>query len=144
MIYKHTQPGYFTTVATGAGALYTIKKLSAGASKFAFLPLTAVLGGVAYVFSSLTIEISRGRLRSSFAGGVPAKTVDLDEIESVSVVTNPWYYGWGIKYTPHGWLYNVSGFDAVQIQLKNGRTFRLGTDEPERLRDAIVQATNGS
>jgi hypothetical protein len=32
-----------------------------------------------------------------------------------------------------GWLDNVSGFDAVAIQLSNGRQFCVGTDEPEKL-----------
>jgi hypothetical protein len=42
--------------------------------------------------------------------------------------------------TPHGWLYNVAGRGAVEITLKGGRRFRIGTDEPERLCYAIQQA----
>jgi hypothetical protein len=52
-----------------------------------------------------------------------------------------WWYGWGIHVTPCGWLYNVSGFDAVAITLRDGRKFALGTDDPQELtagiRDAI-------
>jgi hypothetical protein len=33
-------------------------------------------------------------------------------------------------------LYNVSGFDAVELSLADGRRVRLGTDEP----DAVVAA----
>jgi len=55
-------------------------------------------------------------------------------------VHNHWYYGRGIKLTPHGWLFNVSGFDAVEIQLKNGRKYRIGTDEPDALLAAIESA----
>lgn len=50
---------------------------------------------------------------------------------------NPWYYGWGIRLPPHGWLFNVSGLDAVEIELAFGRTFRVGTDRPGELAEAI-------
>ena len=56
---------------------------------------------------------------------------------------NLWYYGWGIRYTPHGWLFNVSGLDAVELELKNGRTWRVGTDEPVELLAAIQAAAEG-
>ena len=58
------------------------------------------------------------------------------EIEA-QPVTNKWYYGWGIKRTPHGWLFNVSGLQAVEITLRSAKKYRIGTDEPERLADAI-------
>jgi len=44
----------------------------------------------------------------------------------------------GIHKTSRGWLYNVSGFDAVLITLHSGKGILLGTDEPERLRSAIA------
>jgi hypothetical protein len=40
------------------------------------------------------------------------------------------------------WIYNVSGFDAVEITLKNGNTYRIGTDEPKELEQAILQSIN--
>lgn len=107
-----------------------MRKLLSGSSKLAFLPLAAIFAGTGYVFSSLTVQIKDSRLRSYFAGGVPARAVNLADIASVEVVKNPWYYGWGIKFTPRGWLYNVSGLNAVEIRLHDGDQFRLGTDEP--------------
>jgi hypothetical protein len=38
-----------------------------------------------------------------------------------------------------GWLYNVSGLRAVEVGLKSGRKYRVGTDEPERLEAALKQ-----
>jgi hypothetical protein len=40
------------------------------------------------------------------------------------------------------WVYNVSGFDAVEIQMRNGRIKRIGTDEPRKLEQAIQQVIN--
>lgn len=55
---------------------------------------------------------------------------------------NKWWYGWGIRLTPHGWLYNVSGLDAVELHLTGGRKVRLGTAEPAQLSRAINEVRN--
>jgi hypothetical protein len=38
-----------------------------------------------------------------------------------------------------GWLYNVFGSFAVEIRLKNGKKYRIGTDDPQGLNNAIQQ-----
>jgi hypothetical protein len=52
---------------------------------------------------------------------------------SVTPVRNRWWYGFGIRLTPHGWLYTVRGLDAIEVRLSNGRTFRVGTDDQATL-----------
>jgi hypothetical protein len=37
------------------------------------------------------------------------------------------------------WIYNVSGFDAVELRMTDGRMYRIGTDEPHELEAAIRQ-----
>jgi len=64
----------------------------------------------------------------------------LDEIASVKTVKNHWYYGWGIRLIPHGWLFNVSGFEAIEIVMKNGKVYRIGTDEAEKLMAAVIRS----
>jgi hypothetical protein len=59
-------------------------------------------------------------------------------------VRNKWWYGWGIRLTPHGWLFNVGGLDAVELELASGRKFRIGTDEPQGLLNAIRTAMVGA
>jgi hypothetical protein len=92
-------------------------------------------------FSTLTIAIEDGLLRASFGPGLIQKKVRLAEIASVRPIPVRWWYGWGIRLTPHGWLYNVSGWEAVEITLRNGRRFCLGTDEPADLLKAIQEAS---
>ena len=93
------------------------------------------------IFSTLTVSAGEDTLRIRFGPvGLIKKGWPLAEIASVTTVTNPWYYGWGIHWTPNGPLYNVSGFGAVEVRLLSGKTFRIGTDEPEVLRSAIEQA----
>ena len=60
------------------------------------------------------------------------------DIVSADVVRNPIIYGWGMHMIPRGWVYNVSGRSAVEVNLKDGTRLRLGTDEPEALVRAIT------
>ena len=96
-----------------------------------------VLVVVAALFANLTVEVSNGRLFVRFGVGLIRKSFRIGDIVGVDAVRNRWYYGWGVRYTPHGWLFNVSGLDAVEIALENGRKYRIGTDEPEALLAAI-------
>ena len=61
---------------------------------------------------------------------------------SAKTVKNHWYCGWGIRWCLRFkmWIYNVSGFDAVEIKLKNGKTYRIGTDEPKKLEQTILHS----
>jgi len=38
------------------------------------------------------------------------------------------------------WVYNVSGLEAVEVTLRSGKRFRIGTDEPEALLTALQRA----
>ena len=95
--------------------------------------LFALLG-----FHALTVEITRAEIKLSFGVGFIRKRFPIGRIVDAQVVRNRWYYGWGIRWTPHGWLFNVSGLDAVQIGLDDGHSYRIGTDEPLRLQAAIL------
>lgn len=87
--------------------------------------------------ASLSIAVEDQRLKWHFGPGVWRKQLPLDEIVSAVPVRNKWYWGWGVRLTPHGWLYNVHGLDAVEIATRNGRKIRLGTDDPEGLANAL-------
>ena len=107
-------------------------------------PLVWVVGVVLAVtgmlFSSLTVIVDEKAVRWYFGPHFWRKSIALDEIDRVRSVRNQWWYGWGIRYTPHGWLYNVSGLDAVELHLANGKKLRIGTDEPDRLCRTIEAA----
>lgn len=92
-------------------------------------------------FSSLTVSISDEYLKVKFGYGLFRKKFLLIDIVSATQVKNPWYCGWGIRLSisPYMWIYNVSGFDAVEIKMKKGKVYRIGTDEPEKLESALKQ-----
>ncbi|MCR4280597.1 MAG: hypothetical protein NUV82_04215, partial [Candidatus Komeilibacteria bacterium] len=105
-------------------------------------PATAVMFLVVFIlssFSSLTVTIDESYLRIKFGWGIFHKQFLLNKIASAKAVKNHWYYGWGIKvwFWPYMWIYSVSGFDAVEITMKNGKRYRVGTDAPDKLDSAI-------
>jgi len=73
-----------------------------------------------------------------FGPGLIRKSFLLGHVVSSTVVRNPWYAGWGIRLTPDGWLFNVSGTRGIEILMKNGDKYRIGSNQPEEL-DACLR-----
>jgi hypothetical protein len=96
------------------------------------------------LFYKLRITIEDQTLCASFGLGVIRKRVWVAEIVGCEPIRIRWWYGWGIHLTPYGWLYNVSGFDAVAITLRDGQKFALGTDDPHGLVEAIERSIHAS
>jgi hypothetical protein len=111
-----------------------------------FLPTLFVLVVVQLMMGSLEVEVAGGAVRVRFGIGWPRFSFPLDEIVSWEAVRNQPWWGWGIRLTPQGWLFNVSGLDAVELGFRNGRRVRIGTDDPAGLSAAIRDAlsTNGA
>jgi hypothetical protein len=141
LVYRRTQFGAFTVLAVGA-AVVLLAVLGALTGNHpvtvaVLLLLVAVLG----MFCCLTIEIDGRQLRCSFGPGLIRRTIAVHEIVSAVPVRNRWYYGWGIRLTPSGWMFNVSGLDAVEVALASGSRFRIGTDQPDDVIHALARVT---
>ena len=108
------------------------------------IAVLAILVVCTILFASLTIRITETELRWHFGPCLIRKKVALADIQLAEIITIKFIYGWGIHLTPQGWLYNVSGFKTVDFKLKNGKQFVLGTDEPEKLHEAIKNVTRVS
>jgi hypothetical protein len=90
------------------------------------------------LFYRLTTTISADRLSVSFGIGLIRKRIKFSRIKTVTVVKNPWYYGWGIRNIPNGMLYNMSGSDGVELTFTDtGRIIRIGSANAVRLKDEI-------
>lgn len=128
--YQHTQRGTLIVVATLSMAL--VVALLAMLVLKPFWITTVFLVTIAWLFHSLTIEITDRTLGWKFGPGLIRNSVPLAEIVSAQPVRTG--LSWGIHWGPRtGWLYNVSGFDAVLVTLRSGKKFALGTDEPQLL-----------
>lgn len=138
--YKHTQIGYLMLAFISVGILLVLNYfyLSGKTNPF-LLVILAALVLCLLLFCVLSVKVDDEEVSLSFGVGFIRKRFQLSEIESHSAVRNPWYYGWGLRRIPIGWLYNVSGLDAVEIAMMDGRKFRIGTDDPTGL-DAAMGA----
>ncbi len=139
--YRHTQFGTVIVLALILAAGFTVgMEVLTGVAPLAVIGV-ALMGVFLALFFSLTVEIDATHLTFRFGIGLIRQRIPLAEIVAVKPVRNTWLYGWGIHRTPHGWLYNVSGWEAVEITLVTGKRFRLGTDEPQRLARMLQAVT---
>jgi len=99
----------------------------------------AVMLIVLVLFYCLRVIIDDDYLRISFGIGLIRFRFKLNEIDAHSIVKNKWWYGWGIRLGPDGWLYNIGGLDAILVKLGDGRSVRIGTNAPDELNRALQQ-----
>lgn len=132
-MYHHTQSGSVTRMAAAAGLVAAVVALARLGPHPVLWGVVAVAALAVFSLSSMTIELDQDRLTFWFGPGWIRRSFRLAEIHTWAPVKNPWWYGWGIHLTPYGWLCNVGGSGAVQLELQDGRRLRVGTDEPERL-----------
>lgn len=140
MRYRHTQFGQVIVVSLLLTAALLAGLGSVLGERVIALGGPSMMGLAALLFYDLTVEIDATRLTFRFGVGLVRKRIPLAEIADARPVRNTWIHGWGIHRTPHGWLYNVSGWEAVEIALASGKRLRLGTDEPNKLARAIRAA----
>ena len=149
--YKHTQIGYLMlAVLLIVLVFFAWLQITARAeppsvdsgTNFAMTAVMILVVLIIASFGTLSVSIDENYLRLKFGYGIFRKKFSASEIASATQIKNHWYYGWGIRlwFWPRMWIFNVSGFDAVEIRMKNGKIYRIGTDEPEKLESAIKQA----
>jgi len=139
-IYRHRQVGLLPMVLLVAvfalTAAIRVASPSAVVDRISASVLIVVVLLIG-LFWSLTVEVDSERVTVWFGFGLIRRSFPVSEIREAIRVRNPWYYGWGIRLTPSGWMFNVSGLDAVELTLARNRAFRIGTDDPDRLVEAI-------
>lgn len=150
--YKHIQIGYPIIIATSIlFAFFIWIQLTArsepssidSGTNFLFTGIMTLITLVLFSFSTLTVTIDQKNLTIKFGFGVFRKKFKIEDISSINKVRNPWYLGCGIRFLPWPkmWIYNVSGYDAVELKMKNGNIYRIGTDETDELESELKRAT---
>ena len=90
--------------------------------------------GLLLVLGRFTVAVGEGQVAWHFGYlGRPRWQLPLADITAVDISTSSGWDGWGIRSTKTGMLYNASGLGAVRLTLRDGRSLRLGSAEPERL-----------
>lgn len=138
--YRHTQIGWAIIGSLVLVAGLVLPPLQAARLDRGHTLFASIAAAVLVVFGWLTVEVDAGSILLRFGIGLVRKRLALRDVKSWREVRNPWYSGWGIKIRPGVVLWNVSGFDAVELVLEGGTRFRVGTDEPVALAAAIALA----
>ena len=135
--YRHYQsPRWFMLIAAPVFSCIILFLVTTGSFSIAW---TVILIGliVGTLFWGLTVEVNKDIIRLSFGFGIIHRSIPRERIATVTQVRNRWWYSLGVRLTPHGWMWNISGLDAVELTYHNGKKFRIGTDEPEALLEAL-------
>ena len=143
--YKYTQVGVATILLILLAGVFTAYVVFAGL-KSSPGPVQFVIGLLVVVlffltlasFYSFTIQIVAGELTFWFGFGVGKKSFAINEIRSIEIVKTPWYYFWGIKSIPGGWLYSIApGGEALELVFMDGKKIHLGTNRAAEIKKRI-------
>jgi hypothetical protein len=137
MRYRHTQIGKLSLLIVLPSVTLAVWAVPSSPARLVFLLTGAA---ILLLMSALTVTVTDDNVRVTFGIGVVRRTIPLARIGRAAVVRNRWYYGWGIRFIGHGWLWSVSGLDGVELSFVDGGRFRIGSDEPQRLAAAIEAA----
>lgn len=133
--YQHTQVGYWMFLTTAGLAALIAARVQ---SLTVFGAMCLIMTAVAALVGTLTTSIDDESVRVHFG---PVSLIRerflLTDIKSARAVRSSPVHGWGVHYIAHGRLWNVWGLDAVELQLASGSRFRIGTDEPQALLNAL-------
>jgi len=143
--YEHSETGWVLIFALGSGLV-----LSAAVSSLVFklegarapLLLPPLFIFLLLNFFRLTVSVDAGEVRLAFGIGLISKRFRLEDIAAAGTAKSSFLRGWGIRYTGKGWLFNVNSREAVELKMKDGREYMIGTDEPARLLEAVQAALN--
>jgi hypothetical protein len=138
--YHHTQSGVVTLIVLLLASILSAWGGYVSGSSPVRWPLFATAIGLAilaWLFSSLTVEVTEHEFHWYFGPGIWRYSTTLAEIENIQIVYNEWWNGFGIRMRPGLRIYNVSGLAAVEVRLKNGDIHRIGTDDVHGLSAAL-------
>lgn len=145
--YRNTQAGYWhwlmIFMAIGVVALgYTHPE--EGPLWVFFLP-SGVLIFFASLFATLTVEDDDDALLLEFGPlNLCRKRIPYDEMNAVSRTRSRFIDGWGVRYRlGHGWMFNIWGYDCIEIRRGEAKPFFVGTNDPQGLLD-FLEAKLGS
>ena len=96
-------------------------------------------------FYQLTITVNETQISFKLGIGLLNKKYKISDLKSCKPVTNSVISGIGIRMLSNGWLYNVTGLKAVELQFKNKKSIiRIGTNRPEEISKLVQSLIGGN
>ena len=130
---KFIQNGTFPIIIFGIPLfLFCLKSYDVGFFEtlgLIYVGLSALMLGCILFMYKMVIEIDENQISFKFGVGLFKRTYPINELISCSSVRSSLLSGFGIRKIANGWLYNISGLDAIELRFidkKNG--IRIGTN----------------
>lgn len=140
LFYRHTQYSLISVIVFGVLLLVMFMlMLALGFSGWPLIVSILLLFCLA-TFSSLTTEVRDDRLILAFGIGLLRVTLPLRAIDNLRPLEIDPRSGLGINFMYNIWFYNVAGLKAVELDMRDGRVIRVGTDDPVELARGIENA----
>jgi hypothetical protein len=141
VIYTHVQRGWLMPSALFGSAVFSGVLLFV-VSREEYVPsfvwiIPALIFACGCVFSALHVRVDETSVVVSWGLGWPRARFRWSKIEAVEACEHAWWYGYGLRWTPRGWLWNMQGPHAARLKLRSGKCFHIGTDDPEGLLEAL-------
>lgn len=109
---------------------------------YLFIVLTLLI--CVFTFYQLTIKVSQSHVSFKLGVGLWGKKYKISDIKSCRPVSNSVVSGIGIRMLSNGWLYNVTGLKAIELEFKNRKSvIRIGTNRPEEISELIQSLIGG-
>jgi hypothetical protein len=142
-MYSHSQFGWPMAIGSGLALAFAtivlalVSDETRAAASWTIVALYATIGLAFAAFYRLSVTVDPERVRAVFGIGLIRKEIPLTDVIRADVVRTRVLWGYGIHWTPSGWLYNVAGRHAVRLEVRGGKAVMIGTDEPDALKAAI-------
>ena len=138
-MYRHTQTSPLALPLIGVAVTLVVWATLTGEGGDVG-PVVLIVAVAVTLVSRLTVVMSDDAVTVSFVPGLIRRRISLRHILAARPLRSHWFWGVGIRVVPRGWMWNVWGFDVVELDLDSGRRFRIGTDEPRALAAALGRA----
>ena len=144
--YARAQFGTTMAAATVIGSLLaawvtaTVSRTTLEAVPWLPWALYGVLALAFLLFGWMRVVVDDRAVRAVMGVGIVRKSVEIADIRKADIVRTRVLWGWGVHWTPAGWLYNVAGRWAVRLELGSERPVMIGTGDARGLHDAIEAA----
>ncbi len=146
---KFTQPGTFSiAIILPLLFLFTNRLIKAGLTNspefYILIFVTVTLLICLLLFYKLTIIVDSKTVSFKLGIGLIGKSYNISNIKSCTPVSNSIFYGIGIRMLSNGWLYNVSGLKAIELQFNSKKSIiRIGINQPDKISQLIQSLIKG-
>jgi len=143
VLYQKTQNGLLLNIilfVSITSLLFALKMPeNTNGSRFVLIALILLLITVWLLLYKLTIVIDKDTITAIFGIGFLKRKIKIEDIDftTLEIVKPHFLTGIGIRLTPKGWLWNVKFGKAIFFKTKNGKTFFVGTDEPDVIKETL-------